>query len=366
MISYKISKSRIQTIVLNISLITLICFQAHIAQSQRINGISFSAPGTPNLNIEMFEQLKTTNANWVALIPEATLDRHTLNFISDDKNDCWGETIDANVKGILLAKQSGLKVFLKPHIVLGDYVKINDKTKAAEWRGTLSANSLADWKLLETNYENYILELAAIAENTGVDLFAVGTELKMFVSKRPQYWKSLIYKVKQIYNGPLTYSANWDEYEVISFWEDLDFIGVDMYFPISREKTPSVKKTIRKWKSVSKKLEKLSVSKSKKILLTEFGYRNVSYAGRQPWTHDNGAKLIPNNEAQSNLYEAIFQAFWNEPWVAGGFAWKWFAHPKQTLDTTFSVQGKPALSVIQKWYGAESKTQSITSSSQGH
>ena len=331
----------------------ILLVQAYSSQAQSINGISFSAPSTPNLEIEMFEQLKITNAKWVGLIPETTLNRQTLAFRPDNENDCWGETIDANREAIRLAKQAGLKVFLKPHIVLGERVKNNDKTNGARWRGTLSVKKEADWKTLEMNYENYILELAEIAESGGVDLFSIGTELKKFVSKRPAFWKSLIYKVKDIYHGQLTYSANWDEYNKISFWEDLDLIGVDMYFPISREKTPSVEKTKEKWKSVSKRLKKISEQKNKKILFTEFGYRNISYAGKKPWTHDMGENMTPNNEAQSNLYEALFQAFWDEPWLAGGFAWKWFAHPQKSNDTTFTMQGKPAMAIIQNWYGLE-------------
>jgi len=86
--------------------------------------------------------------------------------------------------------------------------------------------------------------------------------------------------------------------------------------------------------------------------LTEFGYRSVSYAGKRPWTHDKGPATI-NNQAQVNLYKAFFQTFWKEKWVAGGFAWKWFYEPPKKNNTSFSVQGKPALKVVQKWYGTE-------------
>ena len=332
--------------------------------------MSFSGPGEPNLTVEMFEGIKVSNANWVALIPEATLDRYTLNFLEDAKNDWWSETIEANIQGIQLAKQAGLKVFLKPHIVLGaikdkrtpkarlvsyssnsfSNTPLVDKTRGAEWRGTLSVKKERDWQQLEQNYEAYILKLAKIAAIEEVDLFSVGTELKEFATKRPQFWRQLIQKVRMIYDGPLTYAANWDEYQKISFWQDLDYIGVDTYFPINKMKTPEVKKTIKYWRAIQKQLRKLSKAEDRKILLTEFGYRNVSYAGKRPWTHDKGKNTPPNYQAQVNLLEAFFQSFWHKPWVAGGFSWKWFGNPKSGKDTTFSVQGKPALKVLQKWY----------------
>jgi len=322
-----------------------------VLSAQPINGISFCAPASPDLNIEMFEDLKTTNANWVALIPEATLHRRSLRLVPDHENECWGETIDANIAAIKLAKNAGLKIFLKPHLVLGK-IEHGDKTNHSEWRGDLRLKYDSDWKVLEQHYETYILELARIAEENEVELFSVGTELKKFTQYRGKFWKQLITKVKNIFHGKITYSANWDEYAHVSFWDDLDYIGVDMYFPVSKSKTPSVQKTIKKWKKISKNIKRTSLKHDRQVLLTEFGYRNISYAGKRPWTHDKGEQTIPNNEAQTNLYEAIFQAFWNEPWVAGGFSWKWFAHPKKKDNTSFTVQGKPALATIKKWYAS--------------
>lgn len=337
-----------------------------IVDAQKINGMSFSGPKKNTLTIEMFEDIKTSNANWTALIPEATLNRQTLLLLPDKENNSWSETIEANVQAIQLAKKAGLKVFLKPHIVLSKLERLpisktlflnkrlkptlKDKTRGVEWRGELSLNKEKDWRTLETSYEVYILKLAKVAAVEKVDLFAVGTELKRFAIQRPVFWKQLIQKVRKIYNGPITYAANWDEYNKITFWQDVDYIGVDTYFPINRMKTPAVKKTIRNWKTIKKRLKKLSKAENRQILLTEFGYRNVSYAGKRPWIHDKGENVQPNNQTQVNLYQALFQTFWKKSWVAGGFAWKWFALPKSGKDTSFSVQGKPALNVLQKWY----------------
>lgn len=337
-----------------------------IADAQKINGMSFSGPKKPTLTTEMFDDIKTSNANWIALIPEATLNRHTLLLLSDKENNWWSKTIEANVQAIQLAKKAGLKVFLKPHIVLSKLERsaasktsflnkkskpnLSDKTKGVEWRGELLLKKEKDWRTLELSYEAYILKLAKVAAIEKVDLFAVGTELKKFAIHRPVFWKQLIQKVRKIYSGPITYAANWDEYNKITFWEDVDYIGIDTYFPINRMKTPEVRKTIRNWKAIKKRLKKLSKTKNRQILLTEFGYRNVSYAGKRPWIHDKGENAPPNNRTQVNLYQAFFQTFWKKSWIAGGFAWKWFADPKSGNDTSFSVQGKPALVILQKWY----------------
>ncbi len=331
--------------------------------AQKINGMSFSGPNNVGLNIEMFENIKLSNSNWIALVPEALLDRSTLSL--GDNKAYWGGTIEANTQAILLAKEVGFKICLKPHIVLPKQSKSpsesidsidnqrsnkkTDRTKGAEWRGAINFKNESDWDILERNYEAYIIELAEIAEEHEVELFAIGTELKKFTKNRSHFWEQLIKKVRTIYSGKVTYAANWDEYDNITFWDELDYIGVDSYFPINKSETPETNQTIKNWEKIAKKLEELSVTYDKKILLTEFGYRNVSYAGKHPWTHDDG-ESNSNNLAQENLYKAFFQTFWKESWIAGGFSWKWFAIPLDDQNTTFSIQGKPTIKIVQKWY----------------
>lgn len=326
-----------------------------------INGISFIGPTSGGYDYNSFQKIKTTNSNWVALIPGATLGRSTLQIIQPDLSSEWGSTIEAQVEGIKLAKEAGLKIFLKPHIVLEkspyesadflnsllyDYV---DRTNFAIWRGDVIPQNEADWKTLEESYEAYIIDLAEVAQQYQVELFCIGTELREFVRLRPDYWNKLITKVRNIYSGKITYSANWDEYELVPFWDRLDYIGVDAYFPINESATPNVWRTLINWKPIKGKLRLFSEMKNKKILMTEFGYRSISYAGKSPWIHNKGDGT-PNNTAQANLYTAFFKTFWNESWVVGGFAWNWM-HSARVIDTTdFTMQDKEAMEIIQKWY----------------
>ncbi|MEM6964175.1 MAG: hypothetical protein AAF573_05365 [Bacteroidota bacterium] len=350
-------------------LLMLLISVSTVAQTKRatfdekINGMSFLGPESPALNLAMFEGIKITNANWVALIPEATLDRQTLEIQADSLNPRWGETLEAQIQGIRLAKQAGFKVLLKPHIVLekskishANFLKKllvadkTDKTGGASWRGDFKAKNEDDWRTWEKSYEAYILNLAEVADSLNVEMLVIGTELRAFATKRLQFWQQLIPKVRNLYKGAITYSANWDEYDKILFWDELDYIGIDTYFPINFSKTPSVKKTKKNWRSIKKQLKSLSQKHQRKILMTEFGYRNISFAGTMPWIHDKG-NATPNYQAQTNLYEAFFQSFWNEPWVAGGFSWNWLHAPQAVGNTDFSVENKPALKVIQKYFG---------------
>jgi hypothetical protein len=62
-----------------------------------------------------------------------------------------------------------------------------------------------------------------------MELFCFGTELGIQSQKRLQYWAQLIVKKKNI-KGKLTYAANWDDFDK-PFWNELDYIGIDAYFP---------------------------------------------------------------------------------------------------------------------------------------
>ena len=96
------------------------------------------------------------------------------------------------------------------------------------------------WKKIAEGYKKYILSYAVLADTMEIDLFCIGTELKAMALERPDYWKELIAEVRSIYGGPIIYAANWDSYDEIAFWDELDFIGIDAYFPLGNRQIPSV------------------------------------------------------------------------------------------------------------------------------
>ena len=49
-----------------------------------------------------------------------------------------------------------------------------------------------------------------------------------------RHWRALIADVRAVYAGPLSYAANFDQVEDVGFWDALDAIGVNAYYPLSR------------------------------------------------------------------------------------------------------------------------------------
>lgn len=198
------------------------------------------------------------------------------------------------------------------------------------------------------------MKLASFADSLNLEMYSIGVEFKNAANTRPEFWKRLIDEVKQVYNGKLLYAANWDNFQHITFWDQLDYIGVDAYFPLVDEPTPQKEQMIGKWKQHKKELSKISKSVNKEVIFTEYGYRSVDNPAWKQWeieylSHDKSVNL----QAQVNSYEALYEAVWDEGWFAGGFVWKWYPNNKTaggTNNSDYTPQGKPAETIIKQWY----------------
>jgi len=88
------------------------------------------------------------------------------------------------------------------------------------------------------------------------------------------------------------------------------------------------------------------------FLFTEFGYRSVDFAGKEPWVSERSKGEV-NLEAQNNLTTALFEEFWKEDWFAGGFLWKWFVNYNEVggvENNMFTPQNKPVEDIIRGYY----------------
>ena len=309
---------------------------------EKINGISLVA-SRDKMVTSHIAHISNINTNYSAIIPFGfvrTLD--SPEVIYNTERQWLGERVEGVKHSINLLHDANIKVMLKPQIWIG----------GGDFTGDMTMNSEANWKTLENTYEGYILLYAQIAQETNVELFCVGTELYNFVNARPDFWKQLIGKVKTVYSGKLTYAENWDKVDKVDFWEELDYIGADAYYPISESKTPTIAEARQGWQKWKKELKAVHQKFDRPILFTEFGYRSTHYAGKEPW-QSNRIEGNFNFEAQNNLTSALFEEFWNEDWFAGGFIWKWFHNYEDVgglENNRFTPQNKPVEHIIKAHY----------------
>lgn len=326
--------NKIYSIALGLSL--LISCSAIKDGKEVINGVSWVAPSKP-VGIESMQHVEKVAANWVCIMPFAfsSPDEQFVRF--DNSRQWWGERSDGVKKCINYAQKLGHKVMLKPQVWFSH----------GFFTGNYDAGSEKNWQEFEKNYSKYILSYAGLADSMQVDIFCIGTEMKFFALNRPQYWRRLIQEVKEIYKGKLTYAANWDSYKFISFWDELDYIGVDAYFPITDNPYPSNDEIEESWQNWADEIATIQEKFKKPVIFTEYGYRSSSFALEEPWNSDYGGKT--NMEIQSRAYQAMFKVMDQYEWFLGGFLWKWFSDYEEAggeSNNRFTPQNKPAESII--------------------
>ncbi|MEL7005840.1 MAG: hypothetical protein AAFN93_24390 [Bacteroidota bacterium] len=340
--------------------------ESTVAVRERQKGVCWVG-GRRDVDELPFKELRQKNVQWISQTPFGWQPSHDSPEISLG----WrgSNNTERRDKGVVrtteLARKEGIKTILKPHIWL--------RNADTHWRGDIAMTTNGDWEVWFSNYEKFILHYARLAESLQIEILCIGTELHQTCKSKNENWVELIAKIRKVYSGKLTYAANFDqEYEDIQFWNLLDFIGIQAYFPLSENENPTLAELKEGWSTPISKLKRFSNEHKKPVLFTEIGYKSTKGAAIEPWKWpqqiDQGErKAIYSEETQALCYEAMFQTVWKETWLAGIYLWKWYPNFNQIrargnqsqedlknyFNIDFTPQNKEAEEVMQKWYGLE-------------
>ncbi len=310
-------------------------------------GISYATwwPGQyshPDADLSL-ANLASTGANWVSLIVTGYQDTITSTTVFA----ATATPTDADLIHVITeAHGRGLRVMLKPHVDL-----LHD---ADHWRGQIGEEftSEAEWAVWFASYRSFIGHYAGLAQAYGADQFCVGTELSATVHRADE-WRAVIEGVRTRYSGPITYAANHGGEEIrIRWWDAVDYIGVDAYYPLTDQNDPTLAELKAAWAPHVATLASLSSTWEKPILFTEIGYRSQDGANRHPWAWAVEGAI--DFEEQSDAYQAVFESFYDKPWFNGMFWWAWGTDPFEgsSCDDGYTPHDKPAEDVLRDWYGA--------------
>lgn len=312
--------------------------------TNKIKGMSLTAPRDPFV-VDPMQEMAAVGIQWSALLPYAFFDSNTGDIIWDTVGNFqwWGETTPGIVTSHNLAKAQGMKTMLKPQLWAHNI-----------WIGDLEFQTQAEWDYFHSKYTDFICYWAKLADSLNVDMFCIGTEIKRSAMNHPTYWRGLIDSIRQVYSGPLTYASNWDEYQGVTFWDKLDYIGTDAYFSLLPDQTPSVCDLKTAWEPIVNDLKSYSETWNKPILFTEWGYLTLDGCAYKTWEleKDRSSANI-NQQAQANAVQALLETFGKESWWAGGFQWKWYSDlATSTRDRSddYTPQGKQAEDVLKVMY----------------
>jgi Glycoside Hydrolase Family 113 len=242
--------------------------------------------------------------------------------------------------------RAGFKVMLKPHIWVGGHNLDSDN-----WRNKIDFEDPLERKEWFSSYGEFIISEAELAEETGVEILVIGTEL-VGMCKFTKEWKKLIGKVRDKYSGKLTYAAEGMNAKKIEFWDSLDYIGIDAYFPLSEKSNPTLKELVSGWKKIEPEIRDLSEKYDKKVIFTEIGYKSVEGTAIKPWEWNKKGRV--SQEEQALAFEATSIAFKDKPYLAGVFIWKYFtdmnSYERGNNLKGFTPYGKKAEGVISGWF----------------
>ncbi len=161
----------------------------------------------------------------VSISPVRYFDTTTFSIAQTSGQGPLLTSIDA---GVAKAKQLGMRVTINPFV---------EPSGSSNWRGTYDPTGSAATTFWN-DYQNYMVAVAQIAQAHNVDAMTIGTELKAMNddASNASHWTSVINAVSGAYQGPLGYSANWDDYRnprlTSAIWQNpkISFIGIDSYF----------------------------------------------------------------------------------------------------------------------------------------
>ena len=283
------------------------------AETSFIKGMTVSCQtwgyewATPEMKQAM-EELKLLGVNAISIHPYARVYENGHLRSRLDKSAFHVTT------PIKWAGELGILMMLKPHLAYWG-------TKF-KWRGDIRFEEPGQWTAFFADYSDWIVTLAELAEQEGAQIFCIGTELRHSLPFESD-WRQLIKSIRKVYHGKLTYAANWDSYRLVPFWDELDFIGIQAYFPLTDSNTPGKEEISTGWDDVLVSLQSYSEQINKKIIFTEIGYDMSENAASKPWlpqrSENETARLL-----QESCLEIALRKAGSQSCIAGLFLWKWF------------------------------------------
>jgi len=321
--------------------------------STRLRGVSWV--GGDSVTAAELAPLTQAHVTWIAQMPfgwQGGPAEPTIRMSPGrrpGRGGYWGESDAGLLYTARLARQHGIRSLLKPHLWVRG---------RSSWPGDVDMASPADWDAWFASYAGFLLHYAQVAEAGHFDALCIGTELLHATAPaHEQAWRGLVRQVRRVYHGPLTYAANWSgEYQQIRFWDALDYVGIQAYFPLSTAANPPLDTLLRGWQPHLRALAAWQKKIKKPVVFTEIGYKTTPDAAARPWEWPDqmAAFDAPDEATQARCYEALFRACWGLPWLKGVFTWKWYpglaADGPARRHADFTPQHKPAEAVLARWY----------------
>jgi len=251
---------------------------------------------------------------------------------STDVGACELMPYENTLRAVEKAQQAGLDASILPLMGSKDW----------KWRGYFDPANVQQWF---ANYTKWISKIAADAERLKLKELVVGSEFSI-LQKYSDNWRAVIQAVKNIYSGPIIYTANWNSLK-IGFWDATDAIGISAYFSLSNAPNPSQKELNDSWQQLKQALLVLAKQYSRPIHITEFGYTNSHTAASSPWYTPREAKR--DDLLQAKCFRAFRMAWQNERTLVRASVWATSGF-KETREISANPLGRPSEEILSPYF----------------
>jgi len=318
------------------------------ASNAPLTGLPFCGAGMQIQRVDWMDNYKKSmdeiasiGADTVLLVVDMRMENGTSSKVYLDMR----MTPDPEKLGSLIdhAKSRKLRVILMPILLL-------DNPKGTEWRGTIKPDSWEDW--WQSYRDAMAGHFAWIAQSHHVDVLVAGSELVSTEQKKDE-WTRTIRMIRDVYKGKLTYSANWDHYRDIPFWNQLDLFSTNCYYKLGDNRDVKLEEINKRWADIQNDLLNFSKKIKKPFLFSEVGWCSLANAASEPW--DYTQETVPiDNDLQKRLYQSFFQTWWGKSNFAGFMIWEWAPGDggKGTEDEKrgYTPENKPAEKVLREYF----------------
>ena len=274
---------------------------------------------------------------------------------------------------------AGINIMLKPCMTLLDGTWMGRVHFPADCEATqISGVKLEYWKKWFHSFTETTKYFAEIAEKAGIESYLIGAEY-FGTEGQDEGWIKAIEAAREYYNGPISYEfiprsfaqnplkeIGTNKLEWLNY---LDFLSLSTYpsaRPFNEGYSIASNPGVKDLPPVSlesmmdflrpevERVNAIIEKFQKPMLFTEIGAR--SSRGNTVRPADYRWPSIYDGDEQANYMEAVFRTFTGiDNWL-GLLWWKWDEtqdRPHYTTDPAgeqgFTIQGKPAEKVFQKW-----------------
>ena len=289
--------------------------------------------------LQAIDDLADMGCTWINLPIAAHQDNVRSEAIALEKTNTPSENDILRI--MARAKSRGMGIMVMPMVLLHN-------SGSKDWRGIINP---PNWDTWFASYVKFVTDLARISQQGDVDIFVVGSELLSTESFRER-WLGTIAEIKKVYKGKLTYSSNWDHYESVTFWDQLDYVGMNNYYELAKKPGVPVAELNKTWEPIKKNILDFAAKQHKPFMFTEVGWHNLVNTLSEPWNYVAQGNI--DLEEQHRAFESFIQTWQPVPkdQFMGAFFWEWCPLGHVTDHGTYSLQDTPSLEVVKKWFAA--------------